>query len=292
MAKQTRLATAAKNGAPASEPKRSDIVRLLDQQRPAIQRALPRHVDPDHFVRVVQTLVRTTPRLMQCDPMTVIAGSMQAAQLGMEPGPLGQCYLIPRNNKKTGRMEAVFQLGYKGTLKLAQNSGQVAGIVAEIVHANDTWAITLGDDAKYIHEPAPWGTDRGAPIGAYCVISTKDGGRYRAAMSEGELTAHAKKYSEAVRAGRQTPWTDPDQRYEMWRKTVLVRALKLAPMEIEQAAALESDWKTVRSYAPVPEKTFDVDSEVIADDGAADDGAVDDGAAPDADADAEEGGSA
>lgn len=255
---KSELAKATKNGRPAA-PKRNDIIRMLDQQRPAIEKALPRHVNPDHFVRVIQSLVRMTPRLAQCDPMTVIAGSMQAAQLGMEPGPLGQCYLIPRKNRKTGRMEAAFQLGYKGCLKLAQNSGQIAGIVAEIVYEHDEWSMELGDTASYTHVPAPWGQERGAPIGAYCVVTTKDGGRYRAAMSQEELMEHAQKYSEAYRSGRQTPWSDPDQRLAMWKKTVLMQALKLAPMEIELAAAIESDEKTVRSLREPSDKAFDYD---------------------------------
>jgi recombination protein RecT len=271
MAKSELAKRASGDDRPAA-PKRSDIIRMLDQQRPAIEKALPRHVNPDHFVRVIQSLVRMTPRLAQCDPMTVIAGSMQAAQLGMEPGPLGQCYLIPRKNRKTGRMEASFQLGYKGLLKLAQNSGQIAGIIAEVVYEHDTWSITLGDNAEYVHEPAPWGQERGAPIGCYCVVTTKDGGRYRAAMSEQELTAHAQKYSEAVKSGRQTPWTDPDQRLQMWRKTVLMQALKLAPMEIELAAAIESDAMTVKSLSKPAEKAFDydVEAEVVGDDDADD----------------------
>jgi recombination protein RecT len=222
-------------------PPKEDVVRLLDRQLPAIKAALPRHLNPDHFQRVLVTEIRRTPALLKCDPMTVIAACMLAAQQGMEPGPLGQCYLIPRFNRKTGRQECVFQLGYKGALKLTYNSGQIASVTADKVHANDEWAVVGGDDAKIVHHPTAWGKDPGPVIGYYCVIRTKDGGVYRARMSKEQVEAHARKYSEAVKGDRGGPWSDPEQFHAMALKTVLLQALKWAPMDIEVARVVAQD---------------------------------------------------
>lgn len=250
-------------------PTKEEVIRLLDRQLPAIKSALPRHMDPDHFQRVLVTEIRRTPKLLKCDPITVIAACMLAAQQGMEPGPLGQCYLIPRYNKKTGRQECVFQLGYKGLLKLAQNSGQIGGITAEAVYQHDDWSVSGGDDAAYNHIPTPWGKDPGPVIGYYVVIKTKDGGTYRARMSVEQVKAHAQKYSESFSRGY-GPWGDPQQFHAMALKTVLVQALKWAPMDIEVARGIAQDETVHREIGSAEDmldsaEIIDADAEVVSD---------------------------
>ena len=222
------------------------VLALLEAQAPQFALALPKFMDVDHFKRVVMTEVRRTPALLECEPVTVIAACMLAAQLGMEPGPLGQCYLLPRNNHKTGQKECNFQLGYKGALALAHRSGEIADITCEAVHEHDDFARELGDNARIHHVPAPWGKDRGEAIGYYAVVRTKNGGTYRAAMSREEVLAHARQFSEAFRKGdpQYGPWHKHFD--EMSRKTVLLRALKLAPMAVDIARGLAQDGTTHR----------------------------------------------
>lgn len=43
---------------------------------------------------------------------------------------LGFAYIIPFNNKKLGKQEAQFQIGYKGFIQLAMRSGQFKNIAS------------------------------------------------------------------------------------------------------------------------------------------------------------------
>ena len=57
-------------------------------------------------------------------------------------------------------------------------------------------------------------------------------------MDKEAIMAHAKRYSEALRQGRQTPWNDPEAVAEMGNKTVLRRLLKYVPESPQVAAVL------------------------------------------------------
>lgn len=232
----------------SAPPAKPQVLAMLDKQAPAIAAALPKFMDPDHFRRVLMTEIRRTPKLMQCHPMTVIGSCMLAAQLGLEPGPLGQCYLIPRNNRKTSQMECNFQWGYKGLLAMVHRSGEVADVTVEAVHEHDDFAVRLGDDPSIHHVPAKWGTDRGEAIGYYAVIRTQNGGTYRKTMGREEIEAHAKQFSESYGRGTSSPWsTNFDA---MAKKTVLLQVMKLAPMSIDMHRKVETDGATRRSVDP------------------------------------------
>lgn len=114
--------------------------------------ALPQHLKPERMIRMALTTVRRTPKLLECDPLTLVACIVQASELGLElSGPLGQAYIIPRKNK--GRMEATFQIGYRGFLKLAHNSGQVAVYNARAVEEGDTFHFMQGSENFVEHIP-------------------------------------------------------------------------------------------------------------------------------------------
>ncbi len=268
MSSQLTQAAKASSTTPATVQSQNTVSKLLERQADQIAAALPRFMDPDHFRRVILTEVRRTPKLMQCDPMTVIASCMLAAQLGLEPGPLGQCYLIPRKNK--GRQECQFQWGYKGLLAMAHRSGDISDITVEVVYENDDFSRRLGDDAEIYHKPAEWGTDRGKPIGYYAVLRTKNGGTYRDAMSRQEIEAHARKFSDSY--GKSfSPWNDHFD--EMAKKTLLKRVLKLAPMSIDFARGIETDGaapqgitKDMADLQDVDMGIIDVDGETVPDD--------------------------
>ena len=94
---------------------------------------------------------------------------MVSAQLGLEPGTLGYCYLVPYQNKKTGQLEIQFQLGYKGILELVRRSGQVENIEARVVYEKDKFDFEYGLTPKLVHKPAlkaqEWATERGIFLG-------------------------------------------------------------------------------------------------------------------------------
>lgn len=158
------------NGQDTKEDKKDEpmraLVREIDRFKPAIQAALPNSITPERFVRVIVTALRTVPKLVECDPTSVMVGVMQCAQWGLLPNDgLGKVYLVPRRNKHTGRQEATIQLGYKGLRELAcRGSGAGRAIFGRVVYEADVFDISYAPP-HVEHRPARG--KPGKPIGAY-----------------------------------------------------------------------------------------------------------------------------
>jgi recombination protein RecT len=239
---------------------------MLDAYKSEIARALPKHLSPDTMARVALTCFRMNPKLAECKPASVFASVIQASQLGLRPGMLGECFLIPYAG------ECTLQLGYQGLLELVRRSGLVDSIAANVVYEKDVYKVSFGTDPGITHEPYLDG-DRGKAKFVYAVAKIKGGGVHVEVMTLDEIyrirdrsqnVRNAKKYD------KQTPWdTDFD---EMTRKTVLRRICKYLPKSNELAQALSLsdaadrgaqrlsvDDAIAGTFVPVPET--DVDSE-------------------------------
>lgn len=84
------------------------------------------------FTASVMSLVNATPALQEADPMTILGAAMTAATMKLPINPnLGFAYIIPYKNR--GRMEAQFQMGWKGFVQLAMRTGQYKTINAGAV---------------------------------------------------------------------------------------------------------------------------------------------------------------
>ena len=216
----------AKQEADAQKAPTETIATYIDRQKPAILAALPRNVDVDRFTRIVLTTVRTTPRLLECNPMSILAAVMQSAQLGLEPGSgLGEAYIVPYNH------EATFQIGYRGVTKLAHNSGDVSNIWAEAVYDGDRFEVQMGTDPRIVHLPVLDGEGRGsfkAMTAAYAVARMKDGTTQFAVMTKKEIEAHRDHYAKGKDTAA-SPWKDDLGAVEMAKTTVAIRLGKRLP---------------------------------------------------------------
>lgn len=222
-----RIQGAAQGGAGRS------VFDLLDRQKDQIAVALPRAsgLTPERFSRIVATEIRRTPALAACDPMSIIAGSMLGAQLGLEAGPLGHFYLVPF--KEHGVPQAVFILGYKGMIALAWRGRQLASIVAREVYERDEFEYEYGVSERIRHKPATG--ERGAPTVYYGVAHFKSGGHLIHVMERAEV----EKFRARSRARDKGPWvTDYDA---MAKKTVIRRMWSYLPMSSEAARAAAAD---------------------------------------------------
>lgn len=220
---------------------RKRMVHLIKSMAPAIRAALPSVMTPERFTRIVTTAINNNPQLMSCNPATLLGAMMQAAQLGVEPNtPLGQAYLIPYWNRKTGCYEAQFQLGYKGIIDLAYRSGAVTDIQAHEVHEGDEFSYEYGLEPKLHHKPAMH--DRGDVYAYYAVWHAQGGGYGFVVASKEDIVKHKTAYSKAGSSG---PWSTAFD--EMAKKTVIKQALKYAPVKSEFARAVAAD-ESVKSY--------------------------------------------
>ena len=213
----------------------SDIITLVNQQKPAIARALPSHCNADRMHRVAITALRMNPKLQQCTPDSILGCLMISSQLGLEINtPLGHAYLIPYGK------ECTFIVGYKGLLDLAYRTGNYIKFDAHAVYKEDEFDYRLGLNSDLSHKPH-LGVREGKPICYYAYYTTKSGGSNFKVWSTEEIEAHGKKYSPSF-SRSSSPWkTSFDS---MAKKTVLKDLMKLAPMspeDKEMMSRLESD---------------------------------------------------
>lgn len=240
----------AKNAlAPQAQEKRpATLAQLIEQMRPEIARALPKHMDPDRMARVALTLVRQVPDLARVVPETFLGALMTCSQLGLEPGPLGHAWIIPRSRKLDNGdkiLEANFQLGYKGIIELARRSGLVAKIVGRTVHSEEirqgrfTAGYTGADDIVK-HDPILMG-DKGTPSLYYAIAKLTNSELYTAFLTPGDVDTRHRQRSSAPNS---PAWK---QNFEQmaWKSCVveLRQWLPQSP-ELEQALAMDGQIRT------------------------------------------------
>lgn len=209
------------------------IAGLLKQMESEITRCLPKHLTSERMARIAMTELRKTPKLQECEPMSFIAAIMQASQLGLEPGVLGACYLIPFNNKQKGIVECTFMPGYRGFLDLARRSGQIVSLVSRAVYLNDVFEYEFGLTEKLTHKPSM--EDPGELVAVYAVANLKDGGHQFEVMSRKQVD----KIRDGSQGKNHGPWVTHYE--EMAKKTVLRKLFKWLPCSVEMQKVVSLD---------------------------------------------------
>jgi len=219
------------------------------------------------FATSVLQIVSSNSMLVNADPQTVFSAACMAATLNLPiNNNLGFAYIVPystdakdaqgnkiplldeKGNKVTKngypqyqkKIEAQFQLGYKGYIQLAQRSGQFSRIAAtpvfegQLISANPL----LGYEFDWNVKP------RGNLIGYVAFFKLINGFTAELYMSEEEVMKHANKYSQTAKKGFGV-WKD--QFEAMALKTVLKLLLsKQAPLSIDMQKAQMADQAIIR----------------------------------------------
>jgi recombination protein RecT len=202
---------------------RGDFQRMSGE----IAAALPPHIPPERFMRVVVTAVNADPALLDADRKSLFEASMRSAQDGLLPDKREGALVIFKNRVQWMPMIA-------GILKKVRNSGELVSIGAHVVYENDRFAYVLGDEERIEHEPKMDGP-RGKARAVYAIAKTKDGGIYREVMSLEEV----EKVRKVSRAANNGPWVEWWE--EMARKTVLRRLAKRLPMSSDMDDLMRRD---------------------------------------------------
>ena len=215
----------------AAITKKSELAILLESRKEVLAQVLPKHITADRMIKVALLCTIQNPALKRCTPASVFQAVMQSAETGLELGSaLGHAYLIPYGS------EAKFIPGYRGLVDLVRRSGTVKDLQVEIVYAKDVFEREGGFDPKFRHVPAEG--DRGAPRGAYCIFTFKDGGHQATWMTTSEINAIRDVVLAKQRNAKDSPWNTAWG--EMAKKTVIRRACKIAPVSREVADAVEA----------------------------------------------------
>lgn len=226
-----------KNNSLTPAQRKQDTVRgLLKSMEGEIKNALPSYLPVEKFIGTALTAINSNPKLANCTQESLLAAIMNSAQLGLEFNtPLGEAYLIPYENKKKGITTVNFQIGYRGLLKLAYNTGQFKRITAREVRENEAFDFDYGT-GEITHKPCLTG-DSGDVIGYYAIYQTKDGGQDVFYMSKDDARNYGIKFSKSFNYS-DSPWqTNFDA---MAKKSALIQVLKYAPKAIESQALVQA----------------------------------------------------
>lgn len=221
---------------PAERSFQSIITNQLANQFKAIQSLVPKHVTPERLCRIGLNAVSRNPKLMECTPETIVGAIVNCASLGLEPNLLGHAYIVPFWNNKISKMEAQFQIGYKGALDLIRRTGQVSTISAHEVYEGDKFEYAYGLEEKLIHVPS--GEDDEDKITHfYACYKLKDGGSGFVVMTRAQMDKHRDTFTKSKdkKGNVFGPWKD--HYISMALKTVILKLIKYMPIAIEQQEA-------------------------------------------------------
>lgn len=227
-------ATTAPAETKAKPPNPLMIVRQnIEKMAVDFKAALPAHIPAERFVRTALTAVTLNPDIVECEPRTIYAACMKAAQDGLVlDGREAALVKFSQKMKIDGVEKYVPAAQYmpmvQGILKKARNSGEISSIAAHVVHEKDKFTLVLGDNESLTHEPCLEG-DPGPLRLAYMVAKLKDGSIVREVMTASQIN----KVRASSRSGKSGPWVAWED--EMWRKTVLRRGAKYLPSSSDRS---------------------------------------------------------
>lgn len=212
--------------------------QLIEGQSEQLKRIMPPHLSLQRLREVFVLQLKQTPKLLQCEPVSLMHAVYQAAVLGLEPySTMGEFYILPYGK------EAQVIPGYKGLRKLAMNSGEIASIESHLVYENEItegrFNVVYGEEKPITHRPILIG-ERGEIVGAWAMARfVKPGVAPVFEFMSLQDIEHVRSSSKASNNG---PWVTHFG--EMARKTVLRRLIKSLPLSVtpkELVTALDID---------------------------------------------------
>jgi recombination protein RecT len=154
------------------------------------------------------------------NPGSVKLAMLNVAATGLTLNPaFGYAYLVPRDGA------IVLDVGYKGILKIATDTGAILWGRADVVRERDKF-VYRGPAAEPSFETENVFGDRGQVVGAYCVAKTREGDFMTNVMTLAELN-EVRDCSDLWKKFQKGPWKDFFE--EMAKKSVIKRGAKTWP---------------------------------------------------------------
>ncbi len=226
----------------------------LEVYTPSLVDALPDHIPPQRFKRVLLTAVNLNPDLAHADRRSLFNSCVKCAHDGLYPDGREAALVVyntrvQRTNER-GMQEWVsvpmcqYLPMVAGIRKRMRNSGEVIAAIAEVVYSHDKFHQIKGIDGRIEHEPPPLDEDRGVPIGAYAQIKLRTGEVIPEVMTKADILKIRDTFSRGAfnkdgTLNAKSPWATSES--EMWRKTVLRRCAKSAPSDSDLDRVLNRD---------------------------------------------------
>lgn len=219
--------------------------------------ALPSHIKPEKFQRVVLTVVQSTPDLLEADRQSLFDSCIKCASDGLIPdGREAALTVFNTKVKRGGRDEWIKKVQYipmlAGIQKRVRNSGLIDSIQAHVIYEKDTFEWEQGFNERIVHKPFFPG-DRGKAVGAYAIAKFKDG-TYQFEVLD---IPAIEKIRASSKSGQYGPWKDWwDQ---MARKSAFKRLAKWLPLDADVEDLIEYDNQAERIEVE-PEPTVQIEA--------------------------------
>ena len=219
------------------------LSRALTSKDSDLRSILPSTISPEQFRTIVMTAVAGDADLMlvagtQEGRQSIILSAVSCARDGLIPDKKEAAFVVfnTQNKKtKTWNKLAQYMPMVRGLQKTMRNSGEVTKISTAVVYDKDHFEHRMGDEESLVHLPAPLDAERGTVIGAYAIISLKNGEKIREVLRLEDIN----KIKGASKTSKFGPWVDWFD--EMARKSALRRAYKSAPSSADVDQIIESD---------------------------------------------------
>jgi len=211
----------------------TSLVERTDEYRSA----LPSHITPEKFQRVVVTAVNLNPDLLKANRLSLLNACAKAASDGLLPDGRDGALVIFNTKEKDeqGKERYVKKVQWMpmiaGIIKKARQSGEVSALGARIVYGKEieqgrfTHKVIDGVP-KVDHDPILWG-ERGPMVLVYSFVRFKDGGVDFEFLHADDVA----KIRAVSRSKDKGPWVDWTE--EMWKKSAIRRHAKRLPISSE-----------------------------------------------------------
>jgi recombination protein RecT len=207
-----------------------NVIDLINRNEAELQKLLGKSLTVEQFKTAALTYLRLDPKLLECNPYSIVGGLRLGAQLGLSLGPLGHFYLAPHAG------EAVFILGYRGMVELAYRSGKLRRIKAVVVREGDLFDYEDGTKSflRYKHltdDPeAPW-------THVWALAELTNGGKPFEVLTPAQV--EERRLASALGKQNRGPWANHKE--PMWQKSSVRALQRWLPQTPEMAQASEQD---------------------------------------------------
>lgn len=195
------------------------------------------------FATSVIQITNSNAMLRTAEPTSIFNAACMAATLNLPlQNGLGFAYIVPFKNNKERKVEAQFQIGYKGFIQLAQRSGQFKRLVALPVYKKQLLKKDFINGFDFDWEQEPDKDEN--PIGYYAYFKLVNDFSAELYMSHDDIVKHAQRYSQTFKKGFGV-WHDNFEAMALKTVTKLLLS-KQAPLSVEMQQAVLADQAVVK----------------------------------------------
>lgn len=217
---------------------RDELTRMGDQ----FVAALPEHIKPERFQRIVLTAVLGDPMLLRADRKTLLEAAMRAAQDGLMPDKREGAFVV--FNTKIGKDEhgkdiwgnaVQWMPMIGGIIKKMHQSGEIAMVTAKVVYGGDIFRAWVDDDGEHVNYEQAEHPDFDTIRQVFALAKTKEGAVYVETLTPRDI----EKIRSVSRSKDKGPWATWWE--EMAKKSAIRRLAKRLPLSADMHDLIQRD---------------------------------------------------